>query len=230
MATLVTNLSKPSLVQPSHLPDQTKPWQIWARLDTIVKQATQSHPTTGKLFKARNLEFLLTDSSKFQSGELDCHHNQTGQPPTNQNAQNDSKYIFRPWSQLLTPPPLAGWREGGMGKNSIGLKWLQMHSRPWFSLLSNDRPTPLKYQKKWFFYNEVLLKDIVSLTLTLGWKNEKQPSVLTELDLKACNLLKLFLLIIFLLTSFPVHWSKCILNIAIIMSRSCFRVKLIFGA
>ena len=63
-----------------------------------------------------------------------------------------------------------------------------MHSRPWFSLLSNDRPTPLKYQKKWFFYNEVLLKDIVSLTLTLGWKNKKQPIGSTELDLEAGNL------------------------------------------
>ena len=64
-----------------------------------------------------------------------------------------------------------------------------MHSRPWFSLLSNDRPPPLNYQKKWFFYNAVLLKDIVSLTLTLGgWKNEKRPTGSTELDLEAGNL------------------------------------------
>ena len=32
------------------------------------------------------------------------------------------------------------------------------------------------------------LKDIVSLTLTLGWKNKKRPSGLTELDLEAGNL------------------------------------------
>ena len=29
----------------------------------------------------------------------------------------------------------------------------------------------------------MLLKDLVSLTLTLGWKNEKQPTGPTELDL-----------------------------------------------
>ena len=57
--------------------------------------------------------------------------------------------------------------------------------------MSNVRPTPpphLKYQKKGFFYNEVLPKDIVSLTLTLVWKNKKQPSGLAELDLEAGNL------------------------------------------
>ena len=32
------------------------------------------------------------------------------------------------------------------------------------------------------------LKDIVSLTLTLGWKDEKQPSGSTELDLEVGNL------------------------------------------
>ena len=31
-------------------------------------------------------------------------------------------------------------------------------------------------------------KDIVSLTLTLGWKNKKQPIGSTELDLEAGNL------------------------------------------
>ena len=36
-------------------------------------------------------------------------------------------------------------------------------------------PTP-KYQKKWFVYTKALLNDIVSWALTLGWKNEKQPS------------------------------------------------------
>ena len=34
----------------------------------------------------------------------------------------------------------------------------------------------------------MLLKDILSLTLTLGWKNEKQPSGPIELDLEAGNL------------------------------------------
>ena len=35
----------------------------------------------------------------------------------------------------------------------------------------------------------MLLKDIVSLTLTLGgWKNEKRPTGSTELDLEAGNL------------------------------------------
>ena len=76
-----------------------------------------------------------------------------------------------------------------MGKNNIGLKRLQMHSRLWFSLLSNDRPPPrLITKKKWFFYNEVLLKDIVSLTLTLGCKNKEQPTGSTELDPEAGNL------------------------------------------
>ena len=32
------------------------------------------------------------------------------------------------------------------------------------------------------------VKDIVFLTLTLGWKNEKRPSGPTELDLEAGNL------------------------------------------
>ena len=51
-----------------------------------------------------------------------------------------------------------------------------------------DQPPPLITKKKWFFYDEVLLKDIVSLTLTLGWKNKKQPIGSTELDLEAGNL------------------------------------------
>ena len=42
--------------------------------------------------------------------------------------------------------------------------------------------------KKVFFNDEVLLKDILSLTLTLGWKNEKRPSGPIELDLEAGNL------------------------------------------
>ena len=34
----------------------------------------------------------------------------------------------------------------------------------------------------------MLLKDILSLTLTLGWKNKKRPSDPIELDLEAGNL------------------------------------------
>ena len=51
-------------------------------------------------------------------------------------------------------------------------------------------PFPLFSQipKKVFFNDEVLLKDILSLTLTLGWKNEKRPSGPIELDLEAGNL------------------------------------------
>ena len=42
-----------------------------------------------------------------------------------------------------------------------------------------------------FFSNdEVLRKDILSLTLTLGWKNKKQPSGPIELDLEAGNLVQ----------------------------------------
>ena len=39
--------------------------------------------------------------------------------------------------------------------------------------------------------NEALHKDIVSLTLTLGWKNKKRSSGLTELDLEAGNLVQI---------------------------------------
>ena len=51
-------------------------------------------------------------------------------------------------------------------------------------------PFPLFSQiaKKVFFNDEGLLKDMLSLTLTLGWKNEKRPSGPTELDLEAGNL------------------------------------------
>ena len=57
----------------------------------------------------------------------------------------------------------------------------QMASRPPFPLLS-------QIAKKFFFNDEGHLKDILSLTLTLGWKNEKQPSGPIELDLGAGNL------------------------------------------
>ena len=57
-----------------------------------------------------------------------------------------------------------------------------------FIIVKWQTTPPLITKKKWFFYNEVLLKDIVSLTLTLGWKNKKQPIGSTELDLEAGNL------------------------------------------
>ena len=44
--------------------------------------------------------------------------------------------------------------------------------------------------EKVYFNDEVLLKDILSLTL--GWKNEKRPSGPIELDLEAGNLVSLF--------------------------------------
>ena len=51
-------------------------------------------------------------------------------------------------------------------------------------LTPSDQPTP-KYQ------NEI--KDIVSLTLTLGWKKEKRPFGPTELDFEAGNLVSSFM-------------------------------------
>ena len=40
------------------------------------------------------------------------------------------------------------------------------------------------------FFLEGIPKDIVFLTLTLGWKTEKRPSGPTELDLEAGNLVQ----------------------------------------
>ena len=56
-----------------------------------------------------------------------------------------------------------------------------MAPRPPFPLFS-------QISKKVFFHDEVLLKDILSLALALGWKNEKRPSGPIELDLEAGNL------------------------------------------
>ena len=42
-----------------------------------------------------------------------------------------------------------------------------------------------------WFTTRVWFKVIVSFTLTLGWKNEKQPCGPIELDLEANNLVKL---------------------------------------
>ena len=58
-------------------------------------------------------------------------------------------------------------------------------------------PSPLlpifSNTKQGFFYNEVLLKNILSLTLTLGCKNKKRPSDPIELDLEAGNLVQSFI-------------------------------------
>ena len=47
--------------------------------------------------------------------------------------------------------------------------------RQWFLFMSNDTSPPIlsNTKKKVCFYNEALLKDIISLTLTLGCKNKK---------------------------------------------------------
>ena len=55
-----------------------------------------------------------------------------------------------------------------------------MAYRPPFPLLS-------QIAKKFFFNDEGHCKDILSLTLTLGWKNKKRPSGPIELDLEAGN-------------------------------------------
>ena len=54
-------------------------------------------------------------------------------------------------------------------------------------------PPPLQDEdtKKGIFYNEVILKDILSLTLTIGCKNEKQPPGPIELDLEVGNLVEI---------------------------------------
>ena len=71
-----------------------------------------------------------------------------------------------------------------------------MASRPPFPLLS-------QIAKKFFFNDEGHLKDILSLTLTLGWKNEKQPSGPIELDLEAGNLV----IIINILLLYYILWG-----------------------
>ena len=55
-----------------------------------------------------------------------------------------------------------------------------------FELVVHKTKIPLP--KKVFFNDEVLLKDILSLTLNVGWENEKWPSGPIELDFEAGNL------------------------------------------
>ena len=75
---------------------------------------------------------------------------------------------------------------------------------------SLSHPIPLlpifSNTKKGFFYNEVLLKNILSLTLTLGCKNKKRPSGPLELDLEAGNLVLLSNINFYQLVQF--HLSK----------------------
>ena len=68
-----------------------------------------------------------------------------------------------------------------MALNHFHFHFCQMAPRPPFPLFS-------QIAKKVFFNDEGLLKDMLSLTLTLGWKNEKRPSGPIEFDLEAGNL------------------------------------------
>ena len=79
---------------------------------------------------------------------------------------------------------------GGGGKNQIFARMAFNHFHFHFCQMAPRPPFPLFSQiaKKVFLYDEGLLKDILSLTLTLGWKIEKQPSGPIELDLEAGNL------------------------------------------
>ena len=52
------------------------------------------------------------------------------------------------------------------------------------------------------------VKDIVFLTLTLGWKNEKRPSGPTELDLEAGNLV-LHICFLILTYYYRIHLVFC---------------------
>ena len=63
LANLVTNLTKPSL-------DLGKIWARSRHYNQTDHPTTPPHPTT-KLFKGGNLEFLLSDCSESQRGELD---------------------------------------------------------------------------------------------------------------------------------------------------------------
>ena len=91
----------------------------------------------------------------------------------------------------MTPP--LGRMRGGGSKNKIFARMALNHFHFHFCQMAPRPPFPLFSQipKKVFFNDEVLLKDILSLTLTLGWKNEKQPSGPIELDLEAGNLVSL---------------------------------------
>ena len=55
LVNLVTNLAKPRLCLD----------KIWARLETMIKQASPCHCTTRQLLKAGNLEFLLSEGPEF---------------------------------------------------------------------------------------------------------------------------------------------------------------------
>ena len=94
----------------------------------------------------------------------------------------------------MTPPPLQD--EGGGVRKTIVARMAQNDLkclfRPRFPFLSTSAPPPiLSNTKKGIFYNEVLLKDILSLTLTIGCKNEKQPPGPIELDLEVGNLVEI---------------------------------------
>ena len=88
---------------------------------------------------------------------------------------------FRPWFPFFSHPPPGSmsWGGGGkgLGKKQHLLTSLEMTS---YLLTPSDQLT----------LNTKEVYDIVFLTLTFGWKNEKQPSCPIELDLEAVNLVK----------------------------------------
>ena len=88
---------------------------------------------------------------------------------------------------MILPPP---WQDEGGVKNQIFARMALNHFHFHFCQMAPRPPFPLFSQiaKKVFFNDEGLLKDMLSLTLTLGWKNKKRPSVPIELDLEAGNL------------------------------------------
>ena len=47
----------------------------------LMSNSEKERKAEKKLFKGGNLEFLLSDGSEFQRGELDWHCNQTGHLP-----------------------------------------------------------------------------------------------------------------------------------------------------
>ena len=49
----------------------------------LMSNSEKERKAEKKLFKGGNLEFLLSDGSEFQRGELDWHYHQTGHPTEN---------------------------------------------------------------------------------------------------------------------------------------------------
>ena len=88
----------------------------------------------------------------------------------------------------MPPPP--PWQDEGEVKNKIFARMALNHFHFHFCQMAPRPPFPLFSQiaEKVSFNDEGLLKDMLSLTLTLGGKNEKRPSGPIELNLEAGNL------------------------------------------